>query len=219
MPPPRMPGKTGTAADLIPPRASLRKLREIAATCTACPLYANATQTVFGEGPEDARLMLVGETPGDQEDRAGRPFVGPAGVLLDKCLEAAGIDRNQSYVTNVVKHFKWTQRGKKRLHQKPNTMEIRACTPWLETEIAHVKPVVIVGLGATAAQALFGREFRVSKSRGQFLPSEHGRHVMATIHPSSLLRAELDREEQVMRFIDDLKLAAAELKRLVRVAS
>ena len=202
-----------TAAALIPPRASLAKLREIAAGCTACPLYAAATQTVFGEGPAQAALMLVGETAGDQEDLKGRPFVGPAGKLLDRCLAEAGLDREAAYVTNVVKHFKFTPRGKRRIHGKPNAMEIRACKPWLMAEIALVKPQMIVCLGATAAQALLGASFRVSQQRGVAVPSPLAPIVMATVHPSSLLRADdADRENEIARFIADLKTAAKLLK-------
>ncbi len=200
---------TGTAADLIPPHASLAKLRATAASCRACPLYANATQTVFGDGPAHAALMLVGETPGDREDIEGRPFVGPAGSLLDRCMAAAGIERDEAYVTNVVKHFKWTPRGKRRLHGKPNAMEIRACTPWLEAEIEQVKPRILVCLGATAAQALLGPDFRVTKMRGQFVPSNLAPLVLATVHPSSLLRAkDADRETGIARFTDDLRVVA-----------
>jgi DNA polymerase len=206
-------GKPGTAAELIPADASLAKLRKIAAGCTACPLYANATQTVFGEGPDDARVMLVGETPGDQEDLQGRPFVGPAGRLLDRCLAEVGIDRKQAYISNVVKHFKWTPRGKTRLHNKPNAMEIKACKPWLEAEIDRVKPHVIVVMGATAAQALLGRDFRVSRTRGAFVASDLAPYVVATVHPSSLLRAEDDREAQIALFVADLKVAAKALKK------
>ncbi|HEY3916989.1 MAG TPA: UdgX family uracil-DNA binding protein [Stellaceae bacterium] len=206
--------KTGTAADLIPPRPSLAKLRAAAADCTACPLYAAATQTVFGEGPAHAPLMLVGETAGDQEDLQGRPFVGPAGKLLDRCLAAAGIARADAYVTNVVKHFKFVPRGKKRIHGKPNAMEIRACKPWLEAEIALVKPALILCLGATAAQALLGPSFRVSKERGRPVASPLAPVVMATVHPSSLLRADdADREAEIARFVDDLKEAAKDLTR------
>jgi uracil-DNA glycosylase len=203
---------TSTAADLIPDRPSLSKLRAAAARCTACPLYAHATQTVFGEGPAHAALMLVGETPGDREDIEGRPFVGPAGRLLDRCLAEAGLDRKRAYVTNVVKHFKWTQRGKRRLHGKPNAGEIRACRPWLEAELALVKPKVLVCLGATAAQALLGGGFRVSRDRGRFVPSSFAPHTLATVHPSSLLRAEdVDRAREIERFIADLRTAAAAL--------
>ena len=205
---------SGTAADLIPPRASLAKLRDIAAGCTACPLYAAATQTVFGEGPAPATLMLVGETAGDQEDVQGRPFVGPAGKLLDRCLSEAGLDRKQSYVTNVVKHFKFTPRGKRRIHGKPNAMEIRACIPWLKAEIERVKPEMIICLGATAAKALLGASFRVSQQRGVAVPSPLAPIVMATVHPSSLLRAPDDetRSREIERFTADLKTAAKMLK-------
>lgn len=206
---------SGTAAELIAPRASLAQLREIAAGCTACPLYANATQTVFGDGPAPAALMLVGETAGDQEDRQGRLFVGPAGKLLDRCLAEAGLDRRASYVSNVVKHFKFTPRGKRRIHGKPNAMEIRACIPWLKAEIEHVKPQMILCLGATAAQALLGASFRVSQQRGVAVPSPLAPIVMATVHPSSLLRATDDatRHREIERFIADLKTAAKLLKR------
>ena len=204
----------GTAADLIPPRASLAKLRDIATSCTACPLYANATQTVFGEGPTEAALMLVGETAGDQEDLQGRPFVGPAGKLLDRCLEEAGLDRKAAYVSNVVKHFKFTPRGKRRIHDKPNAAEIRACIPWLKAEIERVKPEMIVCLGATAAKALLVASFRVSQQRGVAVPSPFASIVMATVHPSSLLRApdEETRYREIDRFTEDLKTAAKLLK-------
>jgi uracil-DNA glycosylase family protein len=205
---------TGTAADLIPPRASLAKLRDIAAGCKACPLWADATQTVFGEGPAHTTLMLVGETAGDQEDLQGRPFVGPAGKLLDRCLAEAGLDRKESYVSNVVKHFKFTPRGKRRIHGKPNATEIRACIPWLKAEIERVKPAMILCLGATAAKALLGANFRVSRQRGVAVLSPLAPIVMATVHPSSLLRADdADRENEIARFIADLKAAAKLLKR------
>jgi len=187
-------------------------LRRIAAGCTACPLYANATQTVFGEGNIHAALMLVGETPGDQEDRAGRPFVGPAGRLLDKCLAAAGIERDAAYVTNVVKHFKFEPRGKRRIHKKPNAIEIRACVPWLEAEIERVKPRVLVCLGATAAQALLGPAFRVTQRRGELVPSNLAPRVLATVHPSSLLRADDNRDAAIAQFVDDLRQAAKALQ-------
>ena len=203
----------GTAAALIPPDADHAALREAARRCTACPLYARATQTVFGEGPVPARLMLVGETPGDQEDRQGRPFVGPAGKLLDRCLKDAGIDRGEAYVTNVVKHFKWTERGKRRLHGKPSAGEIRACTPWYEAETTLVNPHVLVLLGATAAQATLGAQFRVSRQRGEFVPSNLAPFVLATVHPSSLLRGEpATRDEEIARFTDDLRKAATALR-------
>jgi DNA polymerase len=187
------------------------ELREAAAGCRACDLWEKATQTVFGEGAASARMMLVGEQPGDREDLEGKPFVGPAGRILEEGLEAAGIDRSRVYVTNAVKHFRFTQRGKRRLHEKPNAQQIRACKPWLESEISVVKPQIIVLLGATAAQAVMGPAFRVSKQRGEVLPSPLGIPVLATVHPSSILRATDDasREAAKASFIADLKVAAA----------
>jgi DNA polymerase len=192
------------------PPATLEQLARAAKGCTACPLFERGTQTVFGEGPAGARLLLVGEQPGDAEDLAGRPFVGPAGRLLDRALEAAGIDRGRVYVTNAVKHFKWVPRGKRRIHSKPNAMEIQACFPWLEAEIAAVRPAVVVALGATAAQALLGRAFRVTKQRGVPLASALAGQVVATVHPSALLRAPDDatRRAETERFIEDLRVAA-----------
>jgi uracil-DNA glycosylase len=206
--------ETDSAAALIPNDPDLDRLREAAAECTACPLYKNATQTVFGEGPERALVMFVGEQPGDAEDLAGHPFVGPAGKLLDRCMTAAGIDRRRAYVTNAVKHFKWVPRGTRRIHSKPGSMEIAACLPWLEAEIAAVKPRLVVALGATAAQALFGKAFRVTRERGKPIPSRWAPHAMATVHPSSLLRApdEETRERETALFIEDLKKAAAVLR-------
>jgi uracil-DNA glycosylase len=198
----------GTAAPLVPDKASLPKLREAAAGCTACDLHKTGTQTVFGEGTRNAEVMFVGEQPGDQEDLEGKPFVGPAGQLLDKALEEAGIDRSQVYVTNVVKHFKWTGRGKRRIHQKPNWSEIAACRPWLEAELDVVRPRVLVCLGATAAQALLGRDFRVSRQRGVPVDSDLAEHVVATVHPSSILRAD-DREREFAEFVKDLEKVAA----------
>jgi uracil-DNA glycosylase len=198
-----------TAAELIPSNAGLTELRRRAARCTACPLHANATQTVFGEGPTHAPLMLVGETPGDHEDLEGRPFVGPAGHLLDRCLAEAGIERDKAYVSNVVKHFKWTPRGKRRMHSKPNAMEIRACRPWLDAEIAAVRPTVLMCLGATAARALLGADFSVTRSRGRLVESPMAPKVMATVHPSSILRAaDEDRRVETDRFVEDLRKAA-----------
>jgi uracil-DNA glycosylase len=199
-----------SAAALIPNDPNLDRLREAAAECTACPLYRNATQTVFGEGPDGARIMFVGEQPGDSEDIAGRPFVGGAGKLLDRCLVAAGIDRGRVYVTNAVKHFKWVPRGTRRIHSKPGSMEIAACFPWLEAEIAAVKPRVVVALGATAGQALFGKAFRVTRDRGRPIRSTWAALALATVHPSSLLRApdEETRHRETERFIADLKKAA-----------
>jgi uracil-DNA glycosylase family protein len=196
-------------AGAAPP--AIEELRAAAARCTACPLYRNATQTVFGEGPTDARVMLVGEQPGDAEDLAGHPFVGPAGKLLDHCLSEAGIDRNRVWVTNIVKHFKWVARGKRRIHSKPGSVEIAACLPWLEAELRAVAPSVLVALGATAAQALFGKEFRVTRDRGRFVQSAFAPYALATVHPSALLRApdEDTRHHEILRFIDDLRRAAA----------
>lgn len=203
-----------TAAPLVPPRPTLPKLRIAAAGCTACDLYKLGTQTVFGEGGAHARLMFVGEQPGDKEDLEGRPFVGPAGKILDTALEAAGIDRREVYVTNAVKHFKWEPRGKRRIHKKPNQLEIVACRPWLEAEAAVLKPDVIVCLGATAAQSLLGKDFRVTQRRGEMIPHTLARFVTATVHPSSILRApdEQARHDEMARFIDDLKKVRAAMQ-------
>jgi uracil-DNA glycosylase len=198
----------GTAAPLVPDRPTLKKLREAAAGCKACPLWETGTQTVFGEGAAKADVVFVGEQPGDREDLEGRPFVGPAGKLLDQALEDAGIDRKQVYVTNVVKHFKWKPQGKRRIHQKPNWREIAACRPWLDAEVAVLKPRVLVCLGATAAQALLGRDFRVSRQRGELVASPLAEKTIATVHPSSILRAE-DRDAQFEEFVRDLKTIAA----------
>src|SRR3954452_18529934 len=199
---------------LIPKEPRVEELREAAAECTACPLYRNATQTVFGEGAEHARVLFVGEQPGDSEDLAGHPFVGPAGKMLDRCIKEAGIDRRRAYVTNAVKHFKWVPRGTRRIHSKPNSMEIAACFPWLEAEIAAVKPKVVVALGATAAQALFGKAFRVTRERGRLVASRFAPYAMATVHPSSLLRApdEEARHREIVHFTEDLRKAAELLK-------
>jgi len=198
-----------SAAPLVPPRPTLPKLREAAAHCKACPLWKTGTQTVFGEGSPDAQVMFVGEQPGDQEDLEGKPFVGPAGKLFDKALAEAGIDRDETYVTNAVKHFKWKARGKRRIHQKPNWSEITACHPWLEAEIAVVRPRVLVCLGATAAQALLGRQFRVSRQRGELVDSPLAEYVTATVHPSSILRGEpSEREREFQAFVRDLKQVA-----------
>ena len=191
--------------------SSLNAAREAAKTCTNCDLYENATQTVFGEGLAKAEIVLVGEQPGDQEDLAGKPFVGPAGRLLDKALEEAGIDRKLAYVTNVVKHFKWQPRGKRRIHQKPNAAEIAACRPWLDAELSLLEPKVLVCLGATAAQALLGRQFRVSKDRGVPVDSDLAPVVMATVHPSSILRSD-DREAEMTLFVEDLRQVAQALR-------
>jgi uracil-DNA glycosylase family protein len=200
---------TGTAADFIPSRRTLRTLREAARVCRGCKLWMVGTQTVFGEGPAPARLMIVGEQPGDQEDRAGHPFVGPAGRLLDAALLEAGIDRSDVYLTNAVKHFKWErgEKSKRRIHKKPNDGEIRACRPWLDQEMKLVQPKVVVCLGATAAQALLGKTFRVTKSRGQKVSAPFAEAVFATVHPSSILRApdSKSRDEARRAFIADLK--------------
>jgi uracil-DNA glycosylase len=203
---PVAPKATGSAADFLPEVLSLPALRRAAAGCKACHLWELGTKTVFGEGAADAEIMFVGEQPGDQEDRAGRPFVGPAGRLFDQALEAAGIDRSDTYVTNAVKHFKWTARGKRRIHQKPNWAEITACRPWLDAELAVVEPRVLVLLGATAAQALLGRQFRVTQNRRKLLDSDLAESVTATIHPSAILRGEPEqRETELAAFVEDLR--------------
>jgi DNA polymerase len=193
---------------------TLADAADAARRCRACDLWERATQTVFGEGPTSARVVLVGEQPGDKEDRIGEPFVGPAGQLLDRALEAAGIDRRLVYVTNVVKHFSWEARGRWRIHKKPKPHQIRACRPWLEAELAAIRPKVLVCLGATAAQALLGRTFRVTQQRGEFVPSDLAPLVLATVHPSSLLRAPDDetRHAEIARFIADLKIVAQALR-------
>ena len=199
-----------SAAPLIPANPTLPKLREAAAGCRACDLWKRGTQTVFGEGTPRAQVIFVGEQPGDKEDLSGRPFVGPAGTLLDKALDLAGIDRSQVYVTNVVKHFKWEPRGKRRIHKKPDSIEIAACRAWLDAEIAVTQPQIVVCLGATAAQALLGNKFKVSQQRGEFVPSDLAPFVTATVHPSAILRAPDDaaRHEEMAKFVDDLKKVA-----------
>jgi uracil-DNA glycosylase len=206
-------GETGSAAAYVPERPTLPRLREAAAGCKGCHLWERGTQTVFGEGAASSTVMLVGEQPGDQEDLAGRPFVGPAGRLLDEALEEAGIDRRAAYVTNVVKHFKWEPRGKRRIHAKPSWTETVACRPWLDEELAVVSPRVLVCLGATAAQSLLGRDFRVSRQRGELVDSPLAPHVLATVHPSSILRQrdEASRHAEMAAFVEDLKVAAAVL--------
>ena len=192
-----------------PDTSSLVALRDAARECKACHLYKRATQTVFGEGPKDAAIMLVGEQPGDYEDQEGNPFVGPAGKIMDQALEEAGIDRKEVYVTNAVKHFKWEPRGKRRIHQKPNSREIAACRPWLEAELRLVKPKLLVCLGATAAQTVFGPSFRVTRERGKVLSSKLAPRTLATVHPSSLLRQpdEESRQREYKRFVVDLRVA------------
>lgn len=206
---------TGSAADFIPPNPSLPELREAAQGCRGCDLWVNATQTVFGEGPGNAEVILVGEQPGDQEDRKGHPFVGPAGRLLDDALEEAGIDRSRVYVTNAVKHFKFVviERGR-RLHKKPSAAEVRACNPWLREEIRLLQPRVIVALGATAAQALLGKQFRVTQDRGRPIPSDLAEAIVATVHPSAVLRAPDDTREMARHeFVADIKQVAKYLGR------
>jgi DNA polymerase len=206
-----------TAAPFVPKTTSIGALHTAAHACRGCDLYKTATQVVFGEGPRAARVMFVGEQPGDQEDRQGTPFVGPAGALLDKALEDARIPRAQVYVTNAVKHFKWEARGKRRIHKKPRVSEIKACRPWLEAELKSVKPVVIVCLGATAAQSVMGPQFKLLQSRGQVFPSPmaDAAHVVATVHPSSVLRApDSDaRREAFEGLVADLKVVAKLLKK------
>ena len=199
-----------SAEPFVPERKTLPALREAVQSCRGCDLYRNATQAVFGEGARDAEVLFVGEQPGDKEDLAGKPFVGPAGQLLDQALEEAGIDRSQTYVTNAVKHFKWQARGKRRIHQKPSWSEAAACRPWLEAELDVVRPSVIVCLGATAAQSLLGRDFRVTRHRGELLDSDLAEHVTATIHPSAILRRqdEESRHAEFSAFVDDLRVVA-----------
>jgi uracil-DNA glycosylase len=202
-----------SAADLVPVRPTLPKLRGAAAHCRACPLWEHATQTVFGVGSRNSLAMFVGEQPGDREDREGAPFVGPAGRVFDDALDLAGIDRRSAYVTNAVKHFKWESRGKRRIHAKPNWSELAACRPWLEAELAVVRPRVLVCLGATAAQALLGRQFRVTKQRGEWIDSDLAERVTATIHPSAILRQRDDksRHKEMEAFVNDLKQVASVL--------
>ena len=204
----------------VPAPASLTDLREEAANCRACPLWKNATQTVFGEGPQHAQVMLVGEQPGDKEDLAGKPFVGPAGQMLDRALEEAGIDRKKVYVTNAVKHFKFVPRGKIRLHQKPNTPEIKACRQWYERELATIKPDLVVAMGATAAQCVFNKIMPINRNRGRLIDLVEGAKALVTVHPSYLLRlpdAEAKAREY-QRFVDDLKIAAQLLRKLAQAA-
>jgi uracil-DNA glycosylase len=199
-----------TAAPLVPKHPTIKTLQEVARNCRACPLWKTGTQTVFGDGSRKAKVVFVGEQPGNDEDIAGKPFVGPAGKLLDRALVEAGINRDEVYVTNAVKHFKWEPKGKRRIHKKPNAREILACRPWLDAELEVLKPKVVVCLGATAAQALLGKDFRVSQRRGEFVESPLAKHVVATVHPSSILRAPDDetRHAETARFTEELKKIA-----------
>ena len=207
-----LPGTSGNAMVIA---SNLKSLREEAANCQACPLWKNATQTVFGEGPAHARAVLVGEQPGDKEDLAGKPFVGPAGQMLDRALEEAGIDRSKVYVTNAVKHFKFVARGKIRLHQKPTTPEIRACRQWYERELATIKPTLVVAMGATAAQSVFGKMTPINKNRGHLIDLEQGIQALVTVHPSYLLRLPdaQAKAREYERFVSDLKIAATLLRK------
>ena len=202
-----------TAADFLPERKNLTALQRAVHSCRGCDLYKNATRAVFGEGLVRSRLMLVGEMPGDKEDEQGKPFVGPAGRLLDEALVEAGIERDDAYVTNVVKHFKWTPKGKRRLHQTPNRIEVQSCLPWLESELDVIQPDVLVCLGATAAKALLGSSFRVTKQRGVLIDSDWAPHVLATVHPASVLRQRSDEERRQARtaLVDDLRVVAGVL--------
>jgi uracil-DNA glycosylase family protein len=199
-----------SAAEFLPKRTTLPALRKAAADCRGCDLYGDATQTVFGEGPEDARIVMVGEQPGDREDLAGRPFVGPAGAVLDRAIEEGGLVRDDIYLTNVVKHFAHVMRGKRRIHRKPDLEEIRACAPWLEAELTRIRPEVLVLLGATAAQAILGRDFRVTQHRGELVDSPLAPFVTATVHPSSILRSRTDEERRSSfeAFVEDLRHVA-----------
>jgi len=205
---------SGSAEEYLPDKLSLISLKRASADCKACDLWEHGTQTVFGEGNRKADVMLVGEQPGNEEDLSGKPFVGPAGRLLDKALAEAGIDRSRAYVTNIVKHFKWEPRGKRRIHKKPNAIEIRACRPWLESELLVVKPRVVVCLGATAAQSLLGKQFKVTQQRGRVIKSDLAPVVLVTVHPSSILRApdSETREREYRSFVQDLKKVARFLK-------
>ena len=209
-----------TAAAFLPKERALPALQHASESCRGCDLYLRATQTVFGEGTKSAKVMLVGEQPGDKEDIEGRPFVGPAGRILDEALAEAGIARSEVYVTNAVKHFSWTpdERGKRRIHKKPRYSEIQACRPWLDAEIEAVRPEVIICMGATAAQALLGKDFSVLRQRGTFVASDLAPFVMATVHPSSILRAREDRHEQMQSFVRDLLVAAKQIHKLLRAA-
>jgi uracil-DNA glycosylase len=209
-----------SASDFLPQKHTLKTLRDAARSCKGCDLYKNATQTVFGEGPERANVLFVGEQPGDQEDRQGHPFVGPAGRLLDKALVEARIPREQVYVTNAVKHFKWIWRGKRRLHQKPAIRQVAACRPWLEAELESVRPKIVICLGATAAQAVLGKPVSITKERGKFIDSSSGLLTFITIHPSAIYRQreKAEQEQEYRRFAEEMKLVSRKLRSLTRNA-
>ncbi len=207
-----------SAAPFIPATRNIDELRSAAPGCRGCDLYSHATQVVFGEGPRDAKVVMVGEQPGDEEDIKGHPFVGPAGRLLSKAMHESGLDREKIYVTNAVKHFKFIERGKRRIHAKPTGIEISACRPWLEAELASIEPELLVCLGATAAQSLMGREFRVTADRGKFFPHRWAKEIVATIHPSAILRAQDRSEEEYDLFIQDLRLIAAKVAELSKAS-
>lgn len=204
-----------TAAQWVPQSRDVARPRDAAAACRGCDLYRNATQVVFGEGPQNAKVFMVGEQPGDDEDRKGLPFVGPSGRLLSKAMHEAGLDREKIYVTNAVKHFKFIERGKRRIHAKPNAIEIAACNPWLEAELAAIEPELVVCLGATAAQSLMGRDFRITIERGKFFPHPWAKELIATVHPAAILRAPERYEEEYELFIRDLRRIASRVDQLV----
>jgi DNA polymerase len=203
-----------SAAAWVPATHSLRQLRQAAPECRGCDLYRHATQVVFGEGPQEAKVVMVGEQPGDEEDRKGHPFVGPSGKLLNKAMHEAGLDREKIYVTNAVKHFKFLERGKRRIHAKPSGIEISACRPWLEAELASIEPELVVCLGATAAQSLIGRSFRITSERGKFFPHPWAKEIVATVHPSAVLRMPDRFDEEYGLFLADLRIVAARVREL-----
>jgi DNA polymerase len=203
-----------TAAAWVPATHDLARLRAAAVKCQGCDLYQRATQVVFGEGPRDARVVMVGEQPGDEEDRKGHPFIGPSGRLLSKAMAEAGLEREKIYVTNAVKHFKFVERGKRRIHAKPNGIEISACKPWLEAELSSIEPDLVVCLGATAAQSLMGRSFRITADRGKFFPHAWAKEIVATVHPSAILRVPDRYEEEYRLFLNDLQVIAERVHEL-----
>lgn len=211
-------GEKLSAAQWVPPTRDLRKLRAAAPNCRGCDLYSHATQVVFGEGPPDSKVVMVGEQPGDEEDRRGLPFVGPSGRLLSKAMHEAGLDREKIYVTNAVKHFKFVERGKRRIHAKPSGIEISACRPWLEAELTALDPELVVCLGATAAQSLMGPKFRITAERGKFFPHEWAKELVATVHPSAILRVPERYEEEYELFVRDLRGIAKRVEELQRAS-